>query len=76
MPYEEGLSNGWDPIRAYWKDASQANRDALRVFLEPETTTFQYTHGVADPSVVSPDGRSLEHERSQPVAPANAGSPS
>ena len=58
--YEEGLSNGWDPIRAYWKDASQANRDALRVFLKPETTAFQYTHGVPDPSVVSPDGRSLD----------------
>src|SRR5215467_2578170 len=58
--YEEGLSNGWDPIRAYWKDPSRANRDALRVFLKPETTTFQYTHGVPDPSVVSPDGRSLD----------------
>jgi pimeloyl-ACP methyl ester carboxylesterase len=58
--YEEGLSSGWDPIRAYWQDASQANRDALRVFLKPETTAFQYTHGVPDPSVVSPDGRSLD----------------
>ena len=58
--YEEGLSSGWDPIRAYWQDASQANRDALRMFLKPETTTFQYTHGVPDPSVVSPDGRSLD----------------
>ena len=58
--YEEGLSNGWDPVRAYWKDASQANRNALRDFLKPETTTFQYTHGVANPSQVSPDGRSLD----------------
>ena len=58
--YEEGLSSGWDPIRAYWQDASQANRDALRMFLKPETTTFQYTHGVPDPTVVSPDGRSLD----------------
>jgi pimeloyl-ACP methyl ester carboxylesterase len=58
--YEEGLSSGWDPIRAYWKDPSQKNRDALRVFLKPETTAFQYTHGVPDPSVVSPDGRSLD----------------
>lgn len=58
--YEEGLSNGWDPIRAYWKEASPANRDALRAFLKPETTTFQYTHGVTDPSLVSPDGRSLD----------------
>jgi len=58
--YEEGLSNGWDPIRAYWKNATEANRDALRAFLKPETTTFQYTHGVADTSLVSPDGRSLD----------------
>ena len=58
--YEEGLSSGWDAIRTYWKEASQTNRDALRVFLKPETTTFQYTHGVPDPSVVSPDGRSLD----------------
>jgi pimeloyl-ACP methyl ester carboxylesterase len=58
--YEEGLSSGWDPIRAYWKDPSQANRDALRAFLKPETTTFQYTHGVPDTRLVSPDGRSLD----------------
>jgi pimeloyl-ACP methyl ester carboxylesterase len=58
--YEEGLSDGWNPIRAYWKDPSAANRDALRTFLKPETTTFQYTHGVADLSLVSPDGRSLD----------------
>jgi pimeloyl-ACP methyl ester carboxylesterase len=58
--YEEGLSEGWNPIRTYWREPSQANRDALRSFLSPETTLFQYTHGVADPSVVSPDGRSLD----------------
>ena len=58
--YEEGLSDGWNPIRAYWKDPSPANRDALRAFLKPETTTFQYTHGVADLSLISPDGRSLD----------------
>ena len=58
--YEEGLSDAWNPIRAYWKEPSQANRDALRAFLKPESTTFQYTHGVADTSLVSPDGRSLD----------------
>ena len=58
--YEEGLSDGWNPIRTYWRDPSQANRDALRSFLSPETTLFQYTHGVADPSMVSPDGLSLD----------------
>jgi pimeloyl-ACP methyl ester carboxylesterase len=59
--YEEGLSDGWNPIRAYWQDSSQANRDALRTFLSPETTIWQYTHGVADPSAVSPDGYSLDN---------------
>jgi pimeloyl-ACP methyl ester carboxylesterase len=31
--YEEGLSEGWGPIRAYWQDPSQANRKPLRAFL-------------------------------------------
>ena len=59
--YEEGLSEGWNPIRAYWQDASQANREALRQFLAPQTTRWQYTHGVPDESVVSPDGSSLDN---------------
>ncbi|MBV8638412.1 MAG: alpha/beta hydrolase [Candidatus Eremiobacteraeota bacterium] len=58
--YEEGLSDGWNPIRAYWKDPSQANRDALRTMLTPQTTYWQYTHGVADASLVSPDGYTLD----------------
>jgi pimeloyl-ACP methyl ester carboxylesterase len=58
--YENGLSDAWNPIQKYWREPSQANRDALRSFLSPETTLFQYTHGVTDPSLVSPDGRSLD----------------
>jgi pimeloyl-ACP methyl ester carboxylesterase len=59
--YEEGLSDGWNPIRAYWQDASQKNRDALRAFLKPEATIWQYTHGVLDVTRVSPDGYSLDN---------------
>jgi pimeloyl-ACP methyl ester carboxylesterase len=59
--YLEGLSDGWNPIRAYWQDASQKNRDALRAFLKPETTVWQYTHGVPDATKVSPDGYSLDN---------------
>ena len=33
--YEEGLSDGWNPIRAYWQDASPSNREALRAFSSP-----------------------------------------
>jgi pimeloyl-ACP methyl ester carboxylesterase len=67
--YEEGLSEGWNPIQAYWREPTQANRYALRGFLTPETTLFQYTHGVSDPSLVSPDGRSLDdHYLARPGA--------
>ena len=67
--YEEGLSKAWDPIQAYWREPTEANRDALRGFLTPQTTLFQYTHGVADPSLVSPDGRSLDdHYLARPGA--------
>jgi len=59
--YVEGLSDGWNPIRAYWQDPSEANRTALRAFLSPETTVWQYTHGVPDTTLVSPDGYSLDN---------------
>ena len=59
--YEEGLSDGWNPIRAYWQSPSQANRDALRAFLAPESTRWQYVHGVTDESLVSPDGIALDN---------------
>jgi len=59
--YEEGLSDGWEPIRAYWKEPTLANRDAIRSLIQPETTVWQYTHGVADRSSVSPDGYTLDN---------------
>jgi pimeloyl-ACP methyl ester carboxylesterase len=59
--YEEGLSEGWNPIRAYWQDSSQLHREALRQFLGPQTTRWQYTHGVADEATVSPDGIALDN---------------
>ena len=33
----------------------------MRDFLKPETTYWQYTHGVPDTSLVSPDGYSLDN---------------
>src|SRR5271167_3900729 len=59
--YVEGLSEGWNPIRAYWQDASPANREALRDFIKPESVVWQYTHGVTDTASVSPDGYSLDN---------------
>ncbi len=65
--YVEGLSEAFDPVRAYWADPSPARRDALRVLLQPETTWFQYQHGVDDPSLIAPDGPALDnHYLSRP----------
>jgi pimeloyl-ACP methyl ester carboxylesterase len=58
--YEEGLSEGWNPIQKYWKEPSTANRAALRDFLKPEATKWQYTHGVADPSLIAPESYALD----------------
>jgi pimeloyl-ACP methyl ester carboxylesterase len=58
--YEEGLSQGWNPIQKYWQEPTEANRAALRDFLTPETTKFQYVHGVSDASVVAPESYTLD----------------
>jgi pimeloyl-ACP methyl ester carboxylesterase len=58
--YEEGLSAGWNPIQKYWQDPSPANRAALRDFLKPEATKWQYTHGVSDTSLVAPEAYALD----------------
>jgi len=58
--YEEGLSDGWNPIEKYWKEPTAANRAALRDFLKPETTRWQYIHGVANESLVAPESYTLD----------------
>src|SRR5215467_13201358 len=58
--YEEGLSQGWNPIQKYWKDPTPANRAALKDFLTPEATKSQYLHGVADTTLVAPEAYQLD----------------
>ena len=58
--YVEGLSKAWNPIQKYWEEPTEANRNALRDFLKPKTTLFQYTHGVSDPTRVPPDGYTFD----------------
>jgi pimeloyl-ACP methyl ester carboxylesterase len=68
--YEEGLGSGWAPIRTYWHEPTQENRDALRDFPTPASIKWQYLEGVADPSSVAPDGYTLEGM--QILRPGNA----
>ena len=58
--YEEGLSQGWNPIQKYWQEPTSANRSALRGFLTPEATRSQYLHGVANESLVAPEAWELD----------------
>ena len=59
--YEEGLSpEGWQPVRAYWESPTLENRNALRAFLKPEATKWQYTHGAPDPSLIAPESYALD----------------
>lgn len=54
--YEEGLDNNfWKPIKEYWKNPTQEQGNKLRSFLTLGATKWQYTHGVRNPSTISPD---------------------
>jgi len=58
--YEEGLSQGWNPIQKYWAEPTAENRAALREFLKPESTKGQYLYGVADETLVAPETYELD----------------
>jgi pimeloyl-ACP methyl ester carboxylesterase len=58
--YAEGLSEGWNPIRAYWEEPSAQNRANLRAFLKSEATRFQYTHGESDTALIAPESYALD----------------
>jgi pimeloyl-ACP methyl ester carboxylesterase len=58
--YEDGLREFWQPLKAYWREPSDALRQALAKFLEPDATKWQYTHGVRRPERISPDNWLLD----------------
>lgn len=59
--YEVGLSDGWADARKAWADPSPANREKLRAFNSLEMIKWQYTEGVKDPAVISPESYVLAH---------------
>lgn len=60
--YEEGLSDAWDPLKAYWRDPSIQNRGKLRGWLSLEGTRLQYAAGLPDALAqrLSPDTWTLD----------------
>ncbi len=53
--YNEGLQEFWDPIKAYWTTGGSTEREAIRWLTSIKATKWQYTNGVKDVSLVSPD---------------------
>jgi pimeloyl-ACP methyl ester carboxylesterase len=58
--YEEGLGQSWDPIRRYWSEPSAENRELLRKALTPEGIRREYSVGIANPDLISPEGYTLD----------------
>jgi len=59
--YEEGLETFWDPFKAYWKDRNDKEAEStLQTFHQPDGLKWQYTHGVPDTSLISPDNWEID----------------
>jgi pimeloyl-ACP methyl ester carboxylesterase len=59
--YVEGIANDfWVPVKAFWKDPSEANAAPLRKFVTLEATKWQYTNGTRNPETVSPDNWNID----------------
>ncbi|MBD2775344.1 alpha/beta fold hydrolase [Iningainema tapete] len=58
--YEEGLREFWEPLKAYWKERTPENADKLRQLLTLDATKWQYTYGVRNPEIISPDNWNID----------------
>jgi pimeloyl-ACP methyl ester carboxylesterase len=59
--YAEGIANDfWVPVKAYWKDRTEANAAPLRKFVGLEATKWQYLNGVRNPEAISPDNWNVD----------------
>lgn len=64
--YEQGLldwSNGL--VKAYWDHDTKQNRDALRKYFTLEGINFQYREGIADQSLIAPEGIYIDDHQMQ-----------
>jgi pimeloyl-ACP methyl ester carboxylesterase len=58
--YEEGLGDAWAPLRRYWSDPSDANRNAIRGILNAEGMKREYSVGMPNSDVVAPESYTLD----------------
>jgi pimeloyl-ACP methyl ester carboxylesterase len=58
--YEEGLGDAWQPIQRYWREPTLEHRNAIRGALTPAGMEHEYGVGIQDPSLISPEGYTLD----------------
>jgi pimeloyl-ACP methyl ester carboxylesterase len=58
--YEEGLGAAWQPIQRYWREPTLEHRNAIRSGLTLEGMRHEYSVGIPDPSVIKPEGYTLD----------------
>jgi pimeloyl-ACP methyl ester carboxylesterase len=58
--YAEGIGEAFNPMKPFWKERTAATEKPVRNLLTKETTIFQYTHGVKDPTLISPDAYTVD----------------
>lgn len=63
--YAEGLSQEWEPLKAYWREPTRENREKLRGWLTLEGTGLQYAAGLPGELIgrLSPDTWTLDWSR-------------
>jgi len=68
--YEEGLSEAAAPLKTFGETRDPKIGEALRCFLKPEMTRFQYTQGARNLKLISPD--TWTHDQGVLDRPGNA----
>lgn len=58
--YEEGLGHAWQPIQRYWREPTIEHRNAIRAGLNLAGLRHEYSVGIPDPTVISPEGYTLD----------------
>ena len=58
--YSEGIDKFWDPVKAYWKTHGSKEREEIRFLTTFKATYWQYTTGVKDTGLVSPDAWTVD----------------
>jgi pimeloyl-ACP methyl ester carboxylesterase len=62
--YDEGLRDFWNPIKAYWKDKTAENGQALAdALLTIGATKWQYTNGTRNSETISPDNWTVDQRK-------------